>query len=273
MAKLKGSDLVVKANKLIEARYRLSLVEQQLVGFAITRAREEQRGLFADHPITIRAADFAQQFNCDDKSVYEQLKDGMARLYERSITLISTDDRGLEVVTKTRWISQANYINGAGEISFIFAPLLVDYVTRLDKNEFTQYKLSQVGNMTSWYAVRIYELLVQYLTAGSRTIRLDELKKILCIEAEYSSLKNFKARVVDVAIEQINEHTDLSVGYEQIKKGRVVEGFNFKIKRKPQTKKQPVVDRAYVEAHALPGETYEIAKKRLLSDFQREIDL
>jgi hypothetical protein len=53
----------------------------------------------------------------------------------------------------------------------------------------------------------------------------------------------------------------------------VVEGFNFKIKRKPQTKKQPVVDRAYVEAHALPGETYEIAKKRLLSDFQREIDL
>jgi plasmid replication initiation protein len=273
MAKLKGSDLVVKANKLIEARYRLSLVEQQLVGFAITRAREEQRGLFADHPITIRATDFAEQFGCDAKSVYEQLKDGMARLYERSITLISTDDRGLEVVTKTRWISQANYINVAGEISFIFAPLLVDYVTRLDKNEFTQYKLSQIGNMTSWYAVRIYELLVQYLAAGSRTIMLEELKEMLCIGAEYPSIKDFKKWVVDVAIEQINEHTDLSVGYEQIKKGRVVAGFNFKIKRKPQTKKKPVVDHAYIEAHALPGETYEIAKKRLLSDVQREIDL
>lgn len=272
MAKLKGSDLVVKANQLIEARYRLTLIEQQIVGFAIVRAREEQKGLFADQPITIRAYDFAAQFNCDVDNAYGQLKDAMGKLYERSVTLCGRREDGFDFVKKTRWISEANYINGAGEISFIFAPAMIAYVTRLDKNEFTQYKLSQIGNMTSWYAVRIYELLVQYLTAGVRTIKLSELKEMLCIEAEYPSIKDFKKWVVDVAVEQINEHTDLNISYEQIKKGRVVEGFYFKIKRKPQANKKPTVDRAYVEKNALPGETYEIAKKRLLGFVQREFE-
>ena len=270
MAKPKGSDLVVKSNQLIEARYRLSLVEQQIIGYAIVCARENQKGLFADQPITIRAADFAAQFNCEAGSVYGQLKDAMTKLYERSVVLFSIDERGIDVVTKTRWISQASYLNGAGEISFIFAPAMIDYVTRLDKSEFTQYKLSQISGMTSWYAVRIYELLVQYLTIGSRTIRLAELKEMLCIEAEYPSIKDFKKWVVDVAITQINERSDLAVAYEQRKTGRNVTHFDFQIKLKaedkPKAKKKPVADRSYVEKHARPGESYDQAYRRLAED-------
>ena len=46
-------EMVTKSNRLVEASYRLTLVEQQLVLYAICRSREEQRGLSANEPVTI----------------------------------------------------------------------------------------------------------------------------------------------------------------------------------------------------------------------------
>lgn len=274
MGKLKGSELVVKANQLIEARYRLTLVEQQIIGFAIVRAREEDKGLFADHPLTIRAVDFAAQFNCDVANAYGQLKEAIEKLFDRKVVIRGKEDDGSDFVKTVRWISEMTQIkrDRSGEINFIFAPTMIDYVTRLEKSEFTQYRLSQIGNMTSWYAIRIYELLVQYLKIRSRTITLKELKEILCIENEYSRIFDFQKWVIDVAVDQINEHTDLTVSYEPKKNGRVVDRFVFTIKSKLKPKKKLVVDRAYIEKNALPGETYETAKKRLSVGVQTEIE-
>ena len=43
-----------------------------------------------------------------------------------------------------------------------------------------------------------------------------------------------KKRVLDFAVEEINEHTDFSVRYEQIKQGKTITGFLFKFKLKPK---------------------------------------
>ena len=47
---------------------------------------------------------------------------------------------------------------------------------------------------------------------------------------------NFKPRVLDLATNQINEHTDIFVSYEQVKAGRVISGFTFTLKPKKQPK-------------------------------------
>lgn len=44
---------------------------------------------------------------------------------------------------------------------------------------------------------------------------------------------NFKAKVLDLAVSQINEHTDITVKYEQVKQGRTITGFKFSFKQKP----------------------------------------
>ena len=41
-------------------------------------------------------------------------------------------------------------------------------------------------------------------------------------------------RVIELALKQINEHTDITASYEQHKKGRVITGFSFKFKHKKQ---------------------------------------
>jgi plasmid replication initiation protein len=231
---MKKSELVVKSNRLIEASYRLGLNEQRIILYAICRCREEQKGLFPDLPVTITADSFAKQFPSIDKTnVYRQLKEAMDALYERSVTIHDIDPAsGHARVKKTRWISEGAYVDGAGNVQVIFTPEVIKYITRLEA-EFTSYQLEKVGHMTSAHAVRIYELLAQHREIGSRTLNLAWLRDTLQIAPdEYKLTTNFIRKVIEVAVEQINKHSDLAVSYKPVKTGRAITDFAFKIKEK-----------------------------------------
>lgn len=271
----KKTELVAQSNRIVEAGYRLTLVEKQIVLYAICRCREEQKGLFADLPITIRATDFAAQFGGDaGGNVYRQMREAMDSLFDRQAVIHDTDpETGKPRVTKTRWISQASYVDGAGHVQFIFAPAVIPYITRLE-GEFTRYQLEKISGLSSFYAVRVYELLVQYLDAGKRSIEVPWLKEVLQVADEYPRIVDFKKRVIDPAVKQINDQTDIAVKYEQRKNGRIISHLDFTIKRKPEPKqakaakagKKAVVDDAYIGKHARPGESYDGARRRLLEE-------
>ncbi|KRB67016.1 replication initiation protein RepM [Noviherbaspirillum sp. Root189] len=236
---MKKNELVVKSNRLVEASYRLGLNEQRIILYAICRCREEQKGLFPDLPVTITADSFAKQFPSIDKAnVYRQLKEAMEALYERSVTIHDTDPTsGHTRVKKTRWVSEAAYVDGAGNVQVIFTPEVIKYVTRLEA-EFTSYQLEKVGHMTSAHAVRIYELLAQHREIGNRTISLKWLRETLQMEAdEYKLTADFIKRVIEPSVEQINKHSDLTVTYKPVKTGRAITDFAFKIKEKERKAK------------------------------------
>ena len=266
------TNMVVKSNRLVEASYRLTLVEQQIILFAICRAREEERGLTADDWLTITAKDFAAMFDSGEKVVYDQLKGAMKSLYTRSVTLYDTHpDTGKPRTIETRWISAASYIDGAGAIQIIFAPLMIPYIIRLE-SEFTPFRLEKIGKLSSAHAVRMYELLVQYLSLGKREIRIDWIRDTLQIVDEYPAVIDLKRRVIDVAVKQINAHTDITTSYTQRKTGRAVTHLIFKIDAKeaaPKAVKQPSLTRAYVEKHARAGESWETARERLRAERKR----
>lgn len=227
-------ELVVKSNRLIEASYRLGMNEQRIILYAICRCREEQKGLFPDLPVTITADAFVKQFPSVDKSnVYGQLKDAMNSLYNRSVTIHDTDPATKKArVRETRWISEKAYIDGAGHVQILFTPEVIKYMTRLE-TEFTSYQLEKVGNMTSAYAVRIYELLAQHRDIGNRTLNMAWLRGTLQIAPdEYKLTTNFIRKVIEVAVDQINKHSDLTVSYKPVKTGRAITDFTFKIKIK-----------------------------------------
>lgn len=229
-------NLVVKSNRLVEASYKLSMVEQQIILYAICKSREEQKGLTSDTPVVIKAAEFAAMFNMNEKSVYAQLKTAITSLYGRSVGIRCIDnDSGKTMVIDHRWISRKAYIDGAGRVQIIFASDIIPYITRLgETGEFTSYRLKYISKMSSVHAVRLYELLIQYKTIGRRDFGLDELRAMLCLTTEYASIKDFKKYVIDIAIEQINAHTDMKVSYEQKKSGRVITNLIFAIQMKPK---------------------------------------
>lgn len=243
------NELVVKSNRLVEASYRLDLVEQRIVLLAIIRARETGRGLNSIDFVPVTAKDYAERFGVDEKNAYRQIKGGALTLYERGFVLHDTDpESGKPRTIKARWVSAASYIDGAGTIQLQFSEAVVPYITLLE-TEFTRYKLEKIANMSSAYAIRLYELLMQWGSIGTRETELEWLKKTLMVDKDYGRLDNFKKWVLDVAISQINAHSDLTASYTQRKTGRVVTHliFRFAIKEEATQEKAP---RKAKETHA-----------------------
>lgn len=229
---MENSEVVAKSNRLVEASYRLTLNEQRIILYAICRGREEDTLLTPDEPIVITAEAFSKQFpSVGAGHVYQQLKDAMDALYERSVTLYDTDkETGLPEVIKTRWISKASYIDGAGRVKVMFTADVIKYIARLE-SQLTSYDLEKVGNMTSAYAIRIYELLAQHRGIGNRTFNLAWLRETLQIApGEYKLTSDFIRKVIEVAVGQINKHSDITVSYKPQKTGRAITDFVFKIR-------------------------------------------
>ena len=236
------TELVVKDNALINASYNLDLVEQRLILLAIVEARDSGKGINANDPLTVHAESYINHFSVHRNTAYQALKDACKDLFARQFSYQEQRPKGVANIT-SRWVSQIAYIDNSATVELIFAPAIIPLVTRLEE-QFTSYELKQVSGLSSAYAIRLYEVLIAWRSTGKTPIieLSDFRQKLGVLEGEYSRFNNFKVRVLDPAIKQINEHTDITVKVEQHKTGRTISGFSFKFKQKQQAKIEKPVD-------------------------------
>ena len=230
------SNLVVKTHHLNTVLQNLKLAEIRIVQLAVVDARETGKGLTAETPLRIDALRYAEVFDTTRQNGYLMMKEAEDTLFNRRFSYI--DDEGKLV--KSRWLSQVRYLDDEGAIEVVFTPAVVQGITRIDGAEefFTKYLLEQTATMTSNYSVRLYELLVQWKQAKKTPMfELQEFRGQLGVEDdEYKAMSNFKIRVLDLAVGEINEKSDLNINYTQKKKGRKIIGFTFTVHEKPKAK-------------------------------------
>ena len=227
------SNLVVKDNALINASYNLDLVEQRLILLAIIEARQSGKGINANDPLIIHAESYINQFSAHRNTAYQALKDACDDLFARQFSYQSLSDKGNIQHHKSRWVSEVIYVEKEAVVKLIFAPAIIPLITRLEE-QFTKYDIEQVSGLTSAYAVRLYELLIAWRSTGKTPIiEIQKFRqKLGVLDTEYKQMNDFKKRVLDIAINQINEKTDIKVKVEQHKTGRAISGFSFKFKQK-----------------------------------------
>ena len=235
--------LVCKSNHLVEASYRLSLYEQRLVLTAITQVRRDQ-------PVTdeqiyfVSAADVAQQSGVDVNAAYKYTRRAMQRLFERKLTATVLDESaaGDGEVKKGRkrtfrWIQTMEEDVPAGLVGIRFSKEILPYLSQL-KEQFTQYALADVGKMTSVYGIRLYELLLQWQSRGTRTVSIEWLRTAFDLGDRHKALSDFKKVVINPAIQQVNDHSPLVVRCSQKKTGRKVTHFTFTFEKKSDRQKK-----------------------------------
>lgn len=290
---------VVKSNHIIEASYRLSLIEQRIILSAISQVNRGSP-VTDDVLYSVAATDFARITGMSLGDSYKELKDAALRLKRREVRVTQEPDgKGKTKVMITGWVQTIIYVEGEGRIELRFSKDMLPYLTDLQR-EFTRYSLADVAKMSSVYGVRLYELLVQQ-PGGRREIALSDLRNWLQLEGRYQSIKDLKLRVIEPAVEQINEHSPLAVRWDQRKTGRRVTHLVFTYVNKTKADAKAVVKAAaaatekpakkpkkqaaeapaeapgfaasvakkhglspsYISRHARPGETWEAAAARL----------
>jgi plasmid replication initiation protein len=242
------SELVVKDNALIQASYTLDLAEQRLILLAIVEARNSGQGITHDSLLKIHASSYAEQFGVNDKTAYTVVKDASKGLFDRYVTYHDKNPKnGKDRSFHCRWVDKIGVEPDSGIVYMRFTSDVVPLITRLESH-FTSYEIEKVANLSSSYAIRLYELIIQWRDNGvTQRYKIDDLRQKLGVEPEkYKEMYNFKIRVIDLAIKQINEHTDITVKYEQHKTGRTITAMSFTFKTKAAPK-QTAIDDGYIK--------------------------
>lgn len=229
---------IVKSNHVIEASYRLTLNEQRLILLCIQQIKKGQ-AITAETAFKISAQEVSYVYSVTIDRAYVLLQEVADRLYERSLVIHRPDvEQPQKNTTKTRWITAIDYLDSEGRIYLYFAPKVIPYISLLESG-FTRYNLEYIAPMTSVYGVRFYELFKCWLMsdkAKTKSISLDELKALLDLNGLYPSIKDFKLKVLDKGLADVNSFTDLKVSYETKRTSRKITdlAFSIVVKDKPE---------------------------------------
>jgi plasmid replication initiation protein len=161
--------------------------------------------------------------------------------------LVIQDINGAEVVTSyTRWLECVQVKEGPEqEVYVAFSPRF-ERIWLESKKRLPEYMEKKPADaaLRSQYSLRLYSWAKKYVGDGTKTISLEELRRVFGLESikdtEGNVIKeaplpiwaNFKQRALDVAIREVNAKTDLKIklaSIEHLKQRRVV-ALNFTIK-------------------------------------------
>ncbi|MDA2051651.1 replication initiation protein [Bacillus cereus] len=231
---IKENNIVSKSNTLIEANSRLNLVEQKMLLCLASNIEPSDRD-FKTYTFPIKQ--FHDLLGLSGSTKYTELskitKDLLSKVIEIKI--------GEELI-QVSWLSSAIYNKNKGTIDLRFDPLLKPFLLELS-SKFTSYRLANVVKLKSTYAIRIYELLKQYEDIKERTISIENLRYYLDAIDVYPNYANLKQRVLKPSQKELNQKTDISFEFEEIKLGRKVQKIRFIIR----SQKKKDVDLAHFE--------------------------
>lgn len=219
-------------NALTNARYEYTELQLDLLFFLLSKLRKDKQ-------------DSIYELNIKDLSLLTGKKYNAAYLHKATSDMGS---RVFEVQTETRyrqlWMFQrVDYLLGQGIIEIKLTEDITPYLFDLKEN-FTSYELASALRLTSKYAKRIYQYCSQWKDQGeTKKYDIQDFKHMLGLLDDKGKdkavrMSDFRESVLDVAVKQINEKTDLLIGYKLEKVGRGFKNIVFTVK--PQVVARPL---------------------------------
>ena len=155
--------------------------------------------------------------------LYRDLKNVCKKLMGRIIEI----DNGREGWDIFNIITRAVYKDKEGLITLTINKQAEPYLLQL-KELFTTFKLENALTMDGKYAIRVYQQAKSNTYKGEYIMKIDDFKKKLKLtQKSYKEYSNIKTKVIQPAIKEINEKTDINLTVEEIKVGRKVEALKF----------------------------------------------
>jgi len=220
---------VVKSNALIQkSRYDLSLLEQKVILYLISKIKPGDED-FLERIFEISEFCHACGIDYTSGANYSYIKQTLKKLRDQSIWVTLED--GSE--TTLAWIDKVTVSKNSGTIRIRIDDMMKPFLLQL-RERFTQYELMYTLAMKSQYSIRLYELLKSYEYLHKHDFAIMDLKHALNIEniKSYARFPDFKRNILDIALREINDLTDIRVSYTIIKSGRKYAALSFSIQTK-----------------------------------------
>lgn len=235
-----GSRLVSMSNALTRAGHGLTLAEKRIISAAVSKLDSRKVLQPGEVPTTrITAAEYAEAFDVDTATAYEQLKDAAKQLYNRSITFYEAAHRRkgkpLEPTkVQMRWVGQVHYQKGEGWVELYWWPKLLPHLTGL-KRQFTSYQLQQASALRSVYSWRLLELLMRFESTGWAEYSIEDFCTAMDATAKQrENFANVRRKIIEPAVKELTDKDGWLIQWRPVKAGRKVKAVRFDFKRDDQ---------------------------------------
>lgn len=215
-----------KSNDLIQkARFNLSLQQQKIILYLIGKINPIDEDF---HELSLSINEFCKACGIDAQSgkTYEYIKEQIKSIADKSVWIKMPNGKENLI----RWIEKA--IIDKGNIIIRLDSDLKPYLLNLHSN-YTKYELLWTLAFKSKYTIRLYEYVksIHYdkLHEYKHTISITELKTRLSAE-KYEEYYKFRQKVLDKAIAEINDLSDIKIEYTANKEGKQVKSITIIIK-------------------------------------------
>jgi plasmid replication initiation protein len=228
---------VVMSKKLAESRYTMTLLERRLVFIAMSKIREddmefgEVRFTVPEYVQVLRDAGVGE---VDNGELYKEIKAGAKSLASRLVE-VETEDRWMAF----QWLSKAVIEKKQGYVILRFHDDMKPYLLYMLENRgYTKFLLRYALPLTSLYAVRFFEkfrgLVWNDHPFHREVMTPDDIRTFVDIpENQYKRYVDLKRYVIEQAVKEINQKTDLMLSFRQKKGARnKVLSLTFTIKLK-----------------------------------------
>ena len=229
------NNIVVKDNNLVNASYELTLNEQRLMLGCISLI-DSRHQIDTQRLYKIQVKDIGDLCGVVNTThFYKDMVGAAKRLLKRTIKI---GDKQSGVYGEAVWITRYVVDDRNRTIEVNFNEDVIPYLTSL-QNRFTKYKLRDVAKFKSVYSIRIYEQLAQWKRVGYVELEIEKLRHILCVQDKYKTFSDLRKKVIEVAVREITEYSNLDVSYGYRKEGRVIVAIQFRFETKKTPEKSP----------------------------------
>ncbi|WP_297436873.1 replication initiation protein [uncultured Clostridium sp.] len=223
--------ILLKNNKLIKAKFDLTMLENKIINKVFLDIQKNQQTLIAKISIN----DIKGMTN--NKALHS--------VKEINAILKKLKSNDISQVNENGWIDTAiiagyEYVKDENAFEIGLSPIFIKLVNSYKKDGFSSLSLTKYATLNGTSSQRIYELLraesvKKYIKCEggwkSITYKVIELRKFLCMETKYTKFNNFKIRVIETAIEDIQSKKMMEikkVKYNRV--GKEVESITFEVK-------------------------------------------
>jgi plasmid replication initiation protein len=234
---------VSMSNRLARAAHGLNLAEKRLIALCLSATDSASNnslskattGINQGWRMRITALEYAEAFDLDPTTAYEQIKAAAEKLFERYVRYEIRTPHSKPVEKKFRWVSSSTYAPGDGHVELNFTPEIAPHLLGLRKH-FTSYRLRQAAAFDSVYTWRLFELLKSWQSTGLFVTTIEDFWDVM--EAPPSCRKDFKAlrtRVIEPSVKALHIKANLLVEWKPLRAGsRRVTGLEFHMSSNPQ---------------------------------------
>lgn len=230
---------------IFNAQYQLTAKEQKIILLLIANINPVKQKNFQTQTISVKALKNVIMGGNTKGSFYQEIKKLAFRLVKKGI-MFDTDVliEGRKFPGYVNWFQAVSPIkndNGEVFLEFLFSEKLKPFL--LELRQYVQIDINQLTNLGSGFSIHLFQIfqakrnqMLKYQQQTKLHYELPELKKTLGIQNKYADWRNFKRKVIDLAIREINQHTNIKVDLKIIKKNGQVFSLEFAIEDKKNKK-------------------------------------